>query len=164
MNTFSYDPTVVPLVCSTTSLTPASAAEDPSDTKYNACAVATDNVGGSTTSAPTNIVVTGTSLVNLALASNGAVATASSVYNSDYGPAGAINGDRKGLSWGSGGGWNDATAGNFPDWLEVDFNAINSIQEIDVFTVQDAVATPTDPNRVGWPTLAINETMQVTER
>src|SRR5262249_42145926 len=47
--------------------------------------------------------------VNVALAANGATAIASSTNSgsSGFGPSGAINGDRKGLSWGNGGGWND---------------------------------------------------------
>ena len=42
---------------------------------------------------------------------NGATAAASSTYGSGYPASAAINGDRKGLNWNSGGGWNDATAG-----------------------------------------------------
>src|SRR5205823_6861406 len=77
--------------------------------------------------------------VNLALAINGAVATASSVFNSFF-PAGAVNnGDRRGLNWGSGGGWNDGTAGTYPDWVQIDFNGLKTISEIDVFTLQDNV-------------------------
>ena len=52
-------------------------------------------------------------------------------------PVGANNGDRKGVNWSSGGGWNDATLGAFPDWLQISFNGVQSIGEIDVFTVQD---------------------------
>ncbi len=44
-----------------------------------------------------------------------------------------INGDRRGLNWGSGGGWNDGTANGWPDWLEVQFNGPQTIDEIDVF-------------------------------
>jgi subtilisin family serine protease len=56
--------------------------------------------------------------INVALASNGAVASASSSYSTGYSAAGAINGDRRGANWGSGGGWNDGTSGNWPDSLE----------------------------------------------
>ena len=47
---------------------------------------------------------------------------ASSTANSGYAASAAINGDRKGVNWGAGGGWNDGTADVFPDWLEVDFS------------------------------------------
>ena len=60
-------------------------------------------------------------------------------------PAGAINGDRKGTNWGAGGGWNDATAASFPDWLQVDFAGARTINEIRVFTVQDNYAAPSSP-------------------
>ncbi len=83
--------------------------------------------------------------VNVALASNGAVASASSVYGPGHAASGAINGDRKGLNWGSGGGWNDGTLGTFPDWLEVDFNAAYPIDRINVFSVQDAYWAPVEP-------------------
>jgi hypothetical protein len=91
---------------------------------------------------------TGT-LTNVALASNGAVASASSSHSSgNYPASSAINGDRKGTGWGSGtGGWNDNTSGGFPDWLEVDFSGSKNISEIDVYTLQDGLAnndpTPT---------------------
>src|SRR4051812_2456201 len=69
---------------------------------------------------------------NVALASNGGMAAASSVVNGNF-PAFAVNnGDRKGLNWGAGGGWNDATSNAFPDWLEIDFSGIQTINEIDV--------------------------------
>jgi len=55
------------------------------------------------------------------------------------------NGDRKGAPWGGGGGWNDATGSAFPDWLEIDFNGSQTINEIDVFTIQDNYAAPADP-------------------
>src|SRR5262249_20262158 len=61
------------------------------------------------------------SRVNVASAASGATVTSSSFYNSGYAPAGAIDGDRKGVFWSNGGGWNDGTLYGFPDWLEVDF-------------------------------------------
>ena len=84
--------------------------------------------------------------MNVALASSGATVAASSVYNSGYDPSGAINGDRAGSSWGSGGGWNDSTSGSFPDWLEVSFNGTKTINEINVFSVQDSYGSPSTPN------------------
>lgn len=82
---------------------------------------------------------------NVALAANGATATASSTYSVDYPANAVIDGDRKGLNWGSGGGWNDATAGSFPDWVEVTFAGTKSITEINVFTLQDNIGSPIEP-------------------
>lgn len=86
--------------------------------------------------------------VNVALAANGATAMASSTVNSNY-PVSAVNdGDRKGLNWGAGGGWNDGTLGQFPDWVELDFGVSQAISEIDVFTCQDAeLWRPVEPPR-----------------
>ncbi|MDQ3800104.1 MAG: discoidin domain-containing protein [Acidobacteriota bacterium] len=84
---------------------------------------------------------------NLALASAGAVATGSSTYDQTRFPASsAINGDRAGYGWGSGtGGWADATPGSFPDSLEVTFDTVKKISEINVFTVQDNYNNPVEP-------------------
>ncbi len=83
---------------------------------------------------------------NFALASNEATARASSTLPG-WDPSGAINGDRAGINWGSGGGWADATKGVFPDWLEVDFKdgKTHEIDQIDVFTLQDNYKSPKDP-------------------
>ena len=83
--------------------------------------------------------------VNVALAANGGVVTASSTYNTAYPPAAVNNGDRKGSNWANGGGWNDASFGTYPDWVQVDFNGTKSISEIDVFTVQDNYPAPQEP-------------------
>ena len=82
---------------------------------------------------------------NVALASNGGLASASTTYSPGYAPAGANNGDRRGQSWGSGGGWNDATPYQFPDTLEIQFNGMKTIEEIDVFSVQDNYQAPVEP-------------------
>lgn len=82
--------------------------------------------------------------INVALSSNGGVASASSSI-AGY-PASAVNnGDRKGINWGNGGGWNDSTWGQFPDWVRVDFGGANTISEIDVFTIQDNYPNPVEP-------------------
>ena len=73
------------------------------------------------------------------------MASASTTYSSAFGAAGANDGDRKGTNWGAGGGWNDATPDNFPDWLQIDFAGSRSISEVRVFTVQDDYAAPADP-------------------
>jgi subtilisin family serine protease len=114
---------------------------------YALTARAYDDQAASTVSAPVNIVVTepGVTRINLALQSNGAVASASSSYGAGY-PAAAVNdGDRKGLNWGSGGGWNDGTPNKYPDWVQVQFDGVQTIDEIDVFTLQDAYTSPAEP-------------------
>ena len=77
--------------------------------------------------------------LNVAAAVNGGTATASSSYGG-YSPSTAIDGDRKGLSW-----WTDGSGATWPDWLEVDFNGAKTINEIDVFTLQDNYGSPVDP-------------------
>src|SRR5205085_1159844 len=58
------------------------------------------------------------SSTSYALSSNGAVASASSQYNSNF-PASSVNdGDKLGSNWGNGGGWNDAAGP--PSWVEID--------------------------------------------
>jgi RHS repeat-associated protein len=84
-------------------------------------------------------------LTNFALASNGATATASSSLNANFPASSVNNGDRKGVNWGSGGGWADSSSGSFPDWVQIDFNGSKTINEVDVFTVQDNYASPSEP-------------------
>jgi PKD repeat protein len=122
---------------------------------YTYSAIAYDNNGASTTSSTSTITVAAASPtgINVAAQTNGGIASASSSYNANYAPAGANNGDRKGLNWANGGGWNDATAGAFPDWLQVTFSATQSIGEIDVFTVQDNYQAPADPT----PTMTFSQ-------
>jgi len=108
---------------------------------YSYTAKAYDSSDPSLVALSPAVVVTVSPSVNVAAGVNGGVATASSFYNSSYPPSGAIDGDRKGLNWGSGGAWNDATVDAFPDWLQVNFSSVRSIGEIDVFMLQDGFAT-----------------------
>ncbi len=87
----------------------------------------------------------GGGLMNVALASNGGAATASSYYNSGYAPGAAINGDRSGANWGATGGWNSAYWYNFPEWLQVNFNGPKSITQVVVYSVQDTYWAPVEP-------------------
>jgi RHS repeat-associated protein len=108
--------------------------------------VALEQSGG----APTNRIqsVSGGARTNVALAANGATATASSTYGAAFAPSAVINGERKGANWGgdpaTGSGWNDAT-GDFPDWVQVSFNGSKTVNEIDVFTLQDTYWNPSEP-------------------
>jgi RHS repeat-associated protein len=79
--------------------------------------------------------------VNVAAAANGASASASSVMAAQT-AGNAINGDRKGLnsSW-----WTDNTSFAYPDWIEVDFAGVKTINEIDVFGLQQNPSSPVEP-------------------
>ncbi len=74
---------------------------------------------------------------NVAAASYGATATASSEINANYPASGVINGEHNGNDWGMGGGWNDGTANVFPDDVIVNLNVTQSISEIDVYTLKN---------------------------
>lgn len=60
---------------------------------------------------------------NVALSANGAIAMASSVHVSGNYPVAAVNnGDRRAMNWGSGGGWNDNTQGDYSsDIVQINF-------------------------------------------
>jgi PKD domain len=84
---------------------------------------------------------------NVALASNLSNILASSSQSSGLYPAtSAIDGDRTGNNWGNNGGWNDSTRGVFPDSLEVDFPTSDTIDEIDVITLQNNWTTAGQPD------------------
>jgi len=85
------------------------------------------------------------SLMNVALASRGARASASSTYSPAFPPSAAIDADRAGMTWGSGSGWNDATAGAWPDQLQVDFAQPYPVQEVVVYSLQDDPFHPVQP-------------------
>lgn len=90
--------------------------------------------------------VSGAGRSNVALASNGASAGASSTYTgSGYPPSAVIDGERRGANWGWGGGWNDGTPNQFPDHFWVDFSGPKRIDEINVFSVQDNYTSPQEP-------------------
>jgi RHS repeat-associated protein len=78
---------------------------------------------------------------NVALASNGGTATASSTL-SPYVPAYVINGSRRAINSEV---WLDSTYASFPDWVQVDFNGSKTISEIDVITQQDDPQNPIEP-------------------
>ena len=98
------------------------------------------------TSAPplSQVVNSAGGQTNVALASVGAVASASSTYNANYPVAAVNNGDRTSASWGAGGGWNDATVGVFPDNVQIVFNGWKTIDHVIVYTLPD-VPGPVEP-------------------
>jgi hypothetical protein len=82
---------------------------------------------------------------NVALASAGGVATASSTFSAGF-PASAVNdNERKGVNWSNGGGWRDATPDRYPDWVEIKFNGIKTIDRVVVYTIQDDNRHPVEP-------------------
>ena len=86
-----------------------------------------------------------TTAVNHASSANGAVALSSSAYSAAYPTAAVIDGERSGVNWGSGGGWNDGTADTWPDSLQVNFSGSKTLTEINVYTVQDGYTSPQVP-------------------
>ena len=103
----------------------------------NNCSAQSNPVSATTMSA--------TSSSNIALASVGAVASASSTYSSAF-PVAAVNdGQRIGATWGNGGGWNDATYNTQPDWVQINFNGTKTIDRVVVYTLQDNYTNGTEP-------------------
>jgi hypothetical protein len=100
---------------------------------------------GSTSNTLLQVINTASGGVNVALASAGAVALASSVFSPQFPVAAINNNERKGAGWGNGGGWNDATANAFPDWIEIDFNGSKTINRVVVYTLQDNYPNPIEP-------------------
>jgi hypothetical protein len=82
---------------------------------------------------------------NVALATNGGVASASSTNGPGFLPATVIDNKRSGAGWGAGGGWNDATLGVFPDWIQVNFAGTRTIDRVVVYSVQDNYLAPVEP-------------------
>jgi len=100
---------------------------------------------GSTSNTLLQVINTASGGTNVAAATAGAVASASSVFSSQFPVAALNNNERKGAGWGSGGGWNDATANAFPDWVEIDFNGSKTIDRVIVYTLQDNYPNPLEP-------------------
>lgn len=83
---------------------------------------------------------------NVALASAGGVASASSAWDASYPPSAAIDGDRAGRGYGAGGVWNDATRSAFPDWIQVQFAGPKTIDRVVVYSMQDRYDAPVEPS------------------
>jgi hypothetical protein len=74
---------------------------------------------------------------NVARSTNGSTAVASSTVNANFPASGVIDGEHNGNTWGAGGGWNDGTRSIFPDNVQVNFNTIQTIRQIDVYTLKN---------------------------
>jgi len=75
---------------------------------------------------------------NVAAAASGAQVFASSSHSSgNFPPASMIDGERRGLTWGQGGGWSDGTPNAFPDFVEVHLAGEKLIDEIVLYTLRD---------------------------
>jgi len=114
---------------------------------YVLTAVAYDDSGANTRSEPVSITVHPplSPSINVAAQASGGVASASSVHSAAF-PIQAINnGERRGLNWGHGGGWNDASQNRYPDWVQVNFSTYRSVTGIAVFTLQDDYTVPVEP-------------------
>lgn len=110
-------------------------------------AIAVDNLNASTSSAPVTVTVTTPTPVgrtNVALASHGATATASSTYSTDFDPSAVIDGSRSGATRGKRGTWEDSH-GAVPDWLQVTFASPATITMVNVFSLQERHTTPVEP-------------------
>jgi len=83
---------------------------------------------------------------NVAAASAGAVASASSTINFMYPASAAIDGDRSSVNGSNFGFWNDNTPMLFPDYLEVDFSAQRTIAKVVVYSLQDDYTHGVDPS------------------
>jgi hypothetical protein len=123
---------------------------------YQLTAVATDNSQTTTTSTPVEVVVVPSpppnpnpapnpTRTNVALASNGGVATAVNVYDSLFLAGGANDGDRRGAQIGNNGGWM-SRPNTSPAWLQVAFAGVRAIDTACVVGAQDNWRAPIEPH------------------
>ena len=78
---------------------------------------------------------------NVALASVGASAVASSTYSGSYPVSAIINNERAGTTR-----WRDSTSNAFPDWVELRFGGSKRIDRVVVYSVQDNWSSPVEPS------------------
>jgi hypothetical protein len=81
---------------------------------------------------------------NVALASEGSVATASSYYPTGGSPSALIDGRRRGPNWPYD-GWEDLTQDVYPDRVEVAFLGPRTIDSVVVYTLANDYTNPADP-------------------
>ena len=84
--------------------------------------------------------------VNVALAANGGVASASSTLRAVNAVGYVNDNQRSGAGWSTGGGgWADGTKGAFPDWVQINFNGQKTLDHVVVYSVQDNFQNPVEP-------------------
>ena len=104
---------------------------------------ATNNA--STSTAPSQAITEVGNSSNVALASAGALASASSSFNALHPVASVIDNDRAGLNAGNGGVWADATPDAWPDSVQINFNGSKTIDQVVVYSLQDNYTQPMEP-------------------
>ncbi len=82
--------------------------------------------------------------INVALASAGGVASASSTL-SGHPVSTVINNERTGGNYSNGLSWVDATANSYPDWVQINFNGAKTIDRVVLYTMQNAYTSPSEP-------------------
>ncbi|MDQ2917956.1 MAG: Ig-like domain repeat protein [Pseudomonadota bacterium] len=111
-----------------------------------AAAYSGDAANAASTSATlTQVVNAPVNGTNVALASNGGTASASSMWGPSFPPSAVIDNQRSGAGWGNYAGWADGTSGAFPDWMQINFNGPKTIDHVVVYSVQDNYLDPVEP-------------------
>ena len=82
---------------------------------------------------------------NVALASAGGVATASSTLSSGHPVTSVNNDERTGGNYSNGLSWVDATPNVYPDWVQINFSGANTIDRVVLYTMQDNYTNPIEP-------------------
>lgn len=77
--------------------------------------------------------------INVALAANGGVASASSSFSGAF-PAAGLNNGQVTTGWGSGGGWSSAIGS--PQWAQVDFDKPYKILRVQIHSYGSTSNTP----------------------
>ena len=126
-------------ICSTASLS--------SGTHSIVASYSSDAANAASSSPALSQVINGTlsTSSNVALASAGAVASASSTYSSVFPVAAVNNNERAGVNWANGDVWTDATANTYPDWVQINFSGTKTIDRVVVYTQQDNYTNPVEP-------------------
>src|SRR3984893_17464826 len=135
----------LPAGTASSKIAPCSSSSLSAGTHSIVAAYSGDAANSGSTSPSLSQGVSATGSINVALAGNGGVASASSTLVAGYAPSGAIDNVRSGANWGNGGGWADGTPNSFPDWLQINFNGAKIIDHVVVYSVQDNYQSPVEP-------------------